>query len=156
MENASKALIIAGAILISILLIGVGIIVMNAINDPVARAGDASKSQAIEIFNAKFTAYTGEVKGSALRSVISTINSSNGTDSEHKVSLRSNITGQNATQVTSSDIKSNKTYVVDVNYSSDTKPTYTGSRVAGDGGPGTTTGTSEPGYIYELVITAVK
>ena len=33
MENASKALIIAGAILISILLISVGVIIMNSTGD---------------------------------------------------------------------------------------------------------------------------
>ena len=59
MENASKALIIAGAILISILLISVGIIVINAINDPVSQAGSSAESQAIQIFNAKFDAYVG-------------------------------------------------------------------------------------------------
>ncbi len=33
MENASKALIIAGAILISILLISVGVLIMNSTGD---------------------------------------------------------------------------------------------------------------------------
>ena len=55
MENASKALIIAGAILISILLISVGIIIMNAINDPVSKGADAATSQATQIFNSQFT-----------------------------------------------------------------------------------------------------
>lgn len=60
MENASKALIIAGAILISILLISVGIIIMNAINDPVKQGADTATSQAVEIFNSKFTGYAGK------------------------------------------------------------------------------------------------
>ena len=86
MENASKALIIAGAILISILLISVGIIIMNAINDPVSQAGSSAESQAIETFNSKFTAYEGtEVKGSTVKSLISTINSSNGVEATNKV-----------------------------------------------------------------------
>lgn len=59
MENASKALIIAGAILISILLISVGIIIMNAINDPVSRGADAAASQAAQIFNSQFSGFIG-------------------------------------------------------------------------------------------------
>ena len=54
MENASKALIIAGAILISILLISVGIIIMNAINEPVQQGASSAESQAIEMFNANY------------------------------------------------------------------------------------------------------
>lgn len=79
MENASKALIIAGAILISILLISVGIIVMNAINDPISQAGSSAESQAIEIFNSKFTAYMGtELDYNAVKSLLTTITSVNG------------------------------------------------------------------------------
>ena len=78
MENASKALIIAGAILISILLISVGIIVMNAINDPISQAGSSAESQATEIFNSKFTAYMGKDQDySAVKSLFTTITSVN-------------------------------------------------------------------------------
>lgn len=79
MENASKALIIAGAILISILLISVGIIVINAINDPVSQAGSSAESQAIQIFNAKFDAYVGpEEDYNSAKSIITTVTSVNG------------------------------------------------------------------------------
>lgn len=149
MENASKALIIAGAILISILLISVGIIVMNAINDPVSQAGDSSASQAIEIFNSKFTAYTGEISGSTLRSAISTINASNGTDSTHKVALTSSVSG-----LTSASIKSNETYTVDAKYADkDTGLSYTASASVISG---PTTPASKNGYLYELNISAKK
>ena len=59
MENASKALIIAGAILISILLISVGIVIMNAISEPVASAGDTAASMGAETFNSKFDTFAG-------------------------------------------------------------------------------------------------
>lgn len=151
MENASKALIIAGAILISILLISVGIIVMNAINDPVSQAGDSSASQAIEIFNSKFTAYEGEIKGSSLRSVISTINASNGSDPDHQVALTTSITGTSAISSTAG-IQSNKTYIVTAKYADKaTGLTYTGTVLSGP-----TTAKSEIGYLYELNISGVK
>lgn len=75
MENASKALIIAGAILISILLISVGIIIMNAINDPVQQGASAAESQAVEMFNSKFTGYAGVQTGNTVKSLITAINS---------------------------------------------------------------------------------
>ena len=77
MENASKALIIAGAILIAILLISVGIIVMNSINRPIDQATAEADSQAVEIFNSKFTGYAGTHKAAAaVQSLLTTIGSS--------------------------------------------------------------------------------
>ena len=79
MENASKALIIAGAILISILLISVGIIIMNAINDPVQQGAEAAGGQAVEIFNQRFTGYLGtKVDYNTVKQFITTVNSANG------------------------------------------------------------------------------
>ena len=57
MENASKALIIAGAILLSILLISLGIMVYNNARNAVGSA-DLSDTQ-IQAFNSQFTSYTG-------------------------------------------------------------------------------------------------
>ena len=54
MENASKALIIAGASLVSILLISVGILVMNSMNKPIEQAGREADSQSAQIFNSQF------------------------------------------------------------------------------------------------------
>jgi len=76
MENASKALIIAGAILISILLISVGIIIMNAINNPVQQGASTADSLAVETFNGKFTGYMGRQKGSVIKSLWTAWNSS--------------------------------------------------------------------------------
>ena len=87
MENASKALIIAGAILISILLISVGIIVMNSINDPIDQAGDQAASQAIEMFNSKFTGYAGKQKASAVKALMTAVGSSNGANADHQIEV---------------------------------------------------------------------
>jgi len=78
MENASKALIIAGAILISILLISVGIIIMNSAGNITDQAGSQTGSMAIQSFNAQFTRYEGSNKtASEVRSLISAIEASN-------------------------------------------------------------------------------
>lgn len=73
MENASKALIIAGAVLISILLISVAVLIMNSV-DPMTKATEQqSESMAMQTFNAQFTQYEGDnVPGSQVRTLIST------------------------------------------------------------------------------------
>lgn len=78
MENASKALIIAGAILISILLIGVGVMVMNGAQGGIEGAIGSMDAQEKQMFNTNFTQYEGEkVKGANVRALIRNIISSN-------------------------------------------------------------------------------
>ena len=55
MENASKALIIAGAILLSILLISLGIMIFNTAQDTTKNSG-MNQAQ-VASFNNKFTKY---------------------------------------------------------------------------------------------------
>ena len=65
MENSSKALIIAAAILIAILLITIGIILINSERDIVNTGATAMSSQAIQAFNAQFTPYEGTNKSTS-------------------------------------------------------------------------------------------
>ena len=70
MENASKALLIAGAILICILLIGVGMLIYNGainnIDDGIASMDENAK----QAFNIKFTQYEGKKSGSNVRELV--------------------------------------------------------------------------------------
>lgn len=70
MENASKALIIAGAILLSILIIAIGMYVYNSaqstINDSLTSMSDSEKNA----FNSKFTGYATKQTGSQVKSLI--------------------------------------------------------------------------------------
>ena len=59
MENASKALILAGSVLIVIIIIGVSIFVLNATKDPVARTVDNMSKEERSFFNSKFRQYEG-------------------------------------------------------------------------------------------------
>ena len=61
MENASKALIIAGAILLSILLISLGIMIFTQAQDVVTGSG-MTEAQ-LSSFNQKFVKYEGTKKG---------------------------------------------------------------------------------------------
>lgn len=84
MENASKALIIAGAILISIILISIGIMVMRSTSGVKNEVSSQMDSEVIQRFNAKFTKYAGEQKGSTVKTLLSTIISNNAT-SDHSI-----------------------------------------------------------------------
>ena len=71
MENASKALIIAGAILISIILISIGILVVNAAGDVTDRASTTMDAQAVQVFNQQFANYEDQnQRGSNVKSLL--------------------------------------------------------------------------------------
>lgn len=78
MENASKALIIAGAILLSILLISLGIMIFNQAQDTISNSG-MSKAE-ISAFNGQFTKYEGTKRGSDVKSLIQEVIASNASD----------------------------------------------------------------------------
>ena len=70
MENASKALIIAGAILIAILIISLGIMIFNKFGG-VAKEAANMDEQEIRAFNSKITPYLGNnVKGSQVNALL--------------------------------------------------------------------------------------
>ncbi len=111
MENASKALIIAGAILISILLISVGVLIMNSTGDTTKSVEDSAGQIAIRTFNSNFTPYLGEHQtASQIRALVSAVNASNAKDSdqEHQITLEP--ADINKT------LKSSKKYTVEADY----------------------------------------
>lgn len=118
MENASKALIIAGAILISILLISIGIILINSGRDITETGTSGMQSQKIQTFNAQFTSYEGTKKGSELKGLASLVRSSNATDAAHQVALCINeATTSGGEKVTSlAGLTASKTYTVTLTY----------------------------------------
>jgi len=75
MENASKALVIAGAVLLSILLISIGILIFNSTGTVTDQVKSQSESMAIQTFNSQFTPYEGSGKtASEIRSLKSAVN----------------------------------------------------------------------------------
>ncbi len=112
MENASKALIIAGAILISILLISVGVLVMNSINPMKDSAQKRSEVMASESFNAQFTSYEGEQSGSQVRAMFSAVNASNAANPDHQVKV---VKDDGTTEIkNASGYATNKKYTIEI------------------------------------------
>ena len=111
MENASKALIIAGAILLAILLISLGILIFNQAQDTVNNSG---MSQAeITAFNNKFLKYEGVQKGSVVKSLINEALASGADETSPKVTIK---LGDKEISDTS-EINTKRQYEVDLGYS---------------------------------------
>lgn len=70
MENASKALIIAGAILLSILIIAIGMFIYNSAQSTINDSMTSFSTQEIEAFNNNFESYKGNQTGSNVNSLI--------------------------------------------------------------------------------------
>ncbi len=89
MENASKALIIAGAILLAILLISLGIMIFGQAQDTVNNGGMSDAE--MQAFNSKFLKYEGKNKtGSEVKALLNEINVNNSTqDSSRHIGFAS-------------------------------------------------------------------
>ena len=113
MENASKALLIAGAVLIVILLIGVGMMVFNGSKENVDSAMDTVSAQQIQVFNGQFAAYEGSQKASNIRALVQAVKASNG-KSTHDINVYSGSTG--TTELDTSALSSSDTKTVKFEY----------------------------------------
>lgn len=132
MENASKALIIAAAILISILLISVGVYVVGIAQEQINNS-DMSSIE-LETFNQKFTKYQGRQKGSAIRTLVQEVMAYNNSDQasdETRVSINfknGNLEAKGTAAliqleadsdkqpIYGDDFKNTKTYTVSIQY----------------------------------------
>lgn len=115
MENASKALIIAGAILLAILLISLGILIYNQAQDTVSNSG--MDQAAISAFNNKFLKYEGTSQsGSVVKSLINEVIASNSDSSTPaiKIMLGDNNAATSGTDISNatSSIETSANYTV--------------------------------------------
>lgn len=75
MENASKALIIAGAIILSILIIGLGMFIFQKANS--ATEGADLSSQKVKAYNSVFEQYVGTQTGINVKALLDEVRSHN-------------------------------------------------------------------------------
>lgn len=128
MENASKALIIAGAILLSILIIGLGMAIYQQASGAIGNAN--MDPQKIQAYNSEFTSYEGTKSGTQVRALLDIIRSHNLANTDDPslnvvamTSSAANVTAAPTELVTATainDIKktinAGKTYTVDFGY----------------------------------------
>lgn len=127
MENASKALIIAGAILLSILIIGLGMFIYN---QAAGAMGNANlDSEKVTAYNSKFEQYEGTQSGTNARALCDLIrnhNNANVDDSSQQVQLTNSGTAittpadanveASTISTIKNGIKQGKTYTVSFGY----------------------------------------
>lgn len=133
MENASKALIIAGAILLSILIIGLGMMIFQKAQGAMEGAGlDTEK---VNAYNSKFEDYEGTCSGTNARALCDLVRSHNNANVDDpsrqikivstgnpSVTANENVIPASEINNIKKDIKAGKTYTVTLGY--DTKSGY--------------------------------
>ena len=88
MENASKALLIAGSVLIAIVLIAVGLKILGSTSGVTKQVDTVSKTMEASTFNSMFSQYTGgTISGTRINSLISLVLSSNASNNKHKIKI---------------------------------------------------------------------
>ena len=129
MENASKALIIAGAILLSILIISLGIMVYNNSKNTVGSAN--LNKQEIETFNSQWESYEGTSKtASEVKTMIQAVRASNAAESKSGTNRWITITNGSASgptttvastipTIASTTVANSSTYTISLGYSND-------------------------------------
>ena len=129
MENASKALIIAGAILISILIVGLGVIIYNNVSN-IATTGTLDAEQ-ITAHNSPFEGYFGDyVSGSNVRALLTQVQANNSAAqrNDEKIGNYIYVIDDSNTAVTSSSIRTGQMYKVHL----PDNENYTDDDAAGD------------------------
>ena len=127
MENASKALLIAGAILIAIVLISLGVMILGQGSDLVKNANMSDAE--ITTYNSEWEQFKGgNVRGNLVIQMINKVNQhnrANADDDSKKIGVISGEKKDNATEdykkdnnLTAGDIKSGYSYKVTLAYSS--------------------------------------
>lgn len=99
MENSTKALIIAGSVLIAIVLIAIGINILGSTADVTEQVNSVSDTMATSVFNSQFTPYLGDsVSGTQARSLVQKIMANN-SSSSYKIHVWStDVSGNNHTE----------------------------------------------------------
>ena len=125
MENASKALIIAGAILLAIIIISLGLMVVNNARNTIGNA--SINKQEIEQFNSEWVSYEGTNKtASEVKTMIQAVNASNAAETRNGSNRFITITSTGTASTTvvttapgstaTSGVLNQKTYTVKLGY----------------------------------------
>ena len=86
MENATKALLMAGAVLIAILLIAMGMRIFNATSDTTHQTEVTMQTEQAQIFNGQFDAYIGTtLSASKATALQQKVKASNAVSKSHSI-----------------------------------------------------------------------
>lgn len=114
MENASKALLIAGAILIAILLIAIGMMVFNSANGVIESASSNMSGQEKTMFNKQWTIYNGLQSGSTVIELCNAVATNNSNAESAKVKVTGSAEVDESGKTSTSSIVKQAQYKVKV------------------------------------------
>lgn len=104
MENATKALMIAGAVLIAIMIIGVGMMIFNSGNKTITDSIGRLNQIEVQTHNSQFTGYGGSQKGTTVKELLNNIIASNATNRDvHDEKLVGVLQGADASTASDND-----------------------------------------------------
>lgn len=113
MENASKALLIAGAIIVVLVIIAIGMLILNSSTGIFNRATSSMSDKEKTLFNQTFTMYVGSnVSGSQVRSLLQEVISNNNNEENQEITINSGDTFTATTLDGSTTVKTAATYTV--------------------------------------------
>ncbi|MBR3249652.1 MAG: hypothetical protein IKF83_03015 [Clostridia bacterium] len=118
MENATKALLIAAAILIAIVLVSIGVFVLRQGQDAIGSV-NMSESE-ILAFNSKFDTYAGTQRGSSIKAMASRIWIANKELGDNADVVKLNVDGHQVTEGSDPDVVTTKYYNVTITKSPST------------------------------------
>lgn len=108
LENATKALLIAAAVLIAIVLIAVGIKILSSTQGVTNSVGEVSDVMSKSVFNSQFTDYEGSQTGVQVKTLLNKVLTTHRKGSKHVV----NVSGVSDIDTYRANIVINKTYTV--------------------------------------------
>lgn len=114
MENASKALLIAGSVLVVILLIAIGVRVLNSTQGTTEATESTMKNTEIAMFNNQFVPYAGKkVTAAEAYTLVNKIFVNNAQNKDHYITIQVNGKTTNSVHFDNS-----KTYSVGMSFDS--------------------------------------
>ena len=117
MENSSKALIIAGTILIIMLVIGAGMFLFGGAGSLSSTVQNNWSQDEVLAFNQKFLKYDGNQKGSRVKELITAVNKSNAS-TDITVSISGYVNKSNNEWYPTAQLINSKNYNVSFGYES--------------------------------------
>ena len=112
MENATKALLIAGSVLIVILLIAFGMRIFNSTSGTADQVEGTMQTTEMAMFNNKFLSYSGSQSGSNVKALANVVIAHNA-NSVRKVSFAGQTEATNIISAISA-VESSKTYTITI------------------------------------------
>ena len=87
MENASKALIMAGAVLVAIVIISIGVSIISSQKGTIDQSEETSKVLQVKTYNSSFEQYAGTNKGSVIKDLLSEIQTNNNRNATRQITI---------------------------------------------------------------------